>query len=192
MFRWLLHYIIIKGGILYIFKLPPADSIKNVQHKLSNLLYENCNGSSGSSIGSVASSTSDASSCKNVSYSQSLQHLPRTKCKLDKINKEFDNSLSSHSTEQIQCYKSDMRLAKPNELWDTRPHCLVINTVNVHNNCIQSKLFSADNANHVESILKCWDDANHQSVLKLKVMSFLFQTCYLFTSIFRVKHSLSY
>ena len=176
--RWLSRFLIVKGGHVYLFQVPPVSILKSYKYKLAHSSRRNNSGSSGSSLGSVVSSASEASNSSNSAHFSSLNMASEsndlmTKShkvkpdRMDKINRDMEKELAAASTDYLICYKSDFRCVKPNELSDFKKDCFVLNS-----GTIAKRYFSTENANDLQNLQKAWTRANFHSVTELKVYFF--------------------
>jgi len=166
--RWLPRFIIMKGGNLYLFKLPPLSTLMCFKQKLFCPSRRN---HSGSSLGSVGSSGSEASNSSNSTHTchgpnepnESFSKIHKAKPdRLLKLNKDFEGELVANSVACFNCYKSDFQVVKLNEQCDGKTHCFVLYSG-------KRIYFSTENAIDLENLQKAWATSNYHSVTKLKV-----------------------
>ncbi len=174
--RWLSRFVIIKGGHVYLFKFPPVAILKAFKNRLAQSSRRNHSGSSGSSLGSVGSSTSDAStsstgsahfSLNAASTSSDLLMTKTRNSKLDKVekaNQDLEKDLLAASSHCFVTCKCDFRIVKPNELFDAKHFCFLLNT-----GAVTKRYFSTESEIDLQKLQAAWTRSNFYSVTKFKV-----------------------
>lgn len=174
--RWLSRFLIAKGGHVYLFKYPPVAILKAFKSKLAQSSRRNHSGSSGSSLGSVGStsdaSTSSASSTQlstlnATSTSTDLLMIKTRRSKPDRVeraNQDLEKELLAASIHYFVACKSDFRIVKPNELFDAKDSCFLLN-----NGSKAKQYFSTESAIELKKLQTAWTRTNYHSVTKFKV-----------------------
>lgn len=191
--RWLSRYLIIKGGTVYLFKVPPISLLRSTKGRLVASSRRNHSGSSGTSLGSVGSSASEATTSSSSSSSTgsahfSLSHASESNDRLasgrpgrrggqservQRINRDLDRQLAAEAMETLACYKTDFRTVHLKEALASglKGHVFQLNSGTTPATT-KKRFFSTENAANLASLQQAWTRANYHSVIHFKTKTF--------------------